>query len=152
MSMNSKHVRGERLRTPVVGKSKTKQSFKKECDINEILAKYQRTGALSHFNQHSAEYGFATSLDFAESMRVVKTGQEMFDALPSSVRNRFGNDPAAFLEFVQDDEKNHDEMVELGLIKGAKPDPEEEALLASKALEKKAAEAAVEAEEAGKGD
>ncbi len=120
MSLNGTHVRGERLRTPVVGKSMTKQSFKKETDINFIMQRFQRTGAISHFNQHSAEYGYATSLDFAESMRVVTTGQEMFDALPSSIRNRFGNDPGLFLEFVQDD-ANAAEMVELGLVEGPEP-------------------------------
>jgi phage internal scaffolding protein len=39
----------------------------------------------------------------------------MFNDLPSSIRSRFGNDPAAFLDFVND-EGNADEMIKLGLI------------------------------------
>ncbi len=105
----------EPVRTVVVGKSRTKQSFKAECDINNIMAKYQKSGAVAHVNRHGAEYGYATSLDFAEAMRVVTTGQSMFDDLPSSVRTRFSNDPASFLSFVQDD-SNEDEMRELGLL------------------------------------
>ncbi len=101
--------------TPCVGESRAKQSFAKECDINFIMARYQKSGAVTHVNRHGADYGFATSLDFAESMRVVIKGQEMFDDLPSSIRSRFGNQPGAFLEFVQEEE-NYDEMVELGLI------------------------------------
>jgi len=42
----------------------------------------------------------------------------MFNDLPSSIRSRFGNDPAAFLDFVQD-ENNADEMVKLGLTEGS---------------------------------
>jgi len=115
MSMYGTHVLGERFRTGVGGKSMTKQSMTKECDINYIMRKYQKTGAVSHINRHGAEYGFATSLDFAESMRVVTKAQGMFDALPSSIRSRFANDPAAFLEFVQDD-SNEEEMIKLGLV------------------------------------
>lgn len=115
MSIGSKYVVGERLRTAVVGKSLTKQSFNKECEINNIVAKHQVTGAVSHVNQYGGEYGFATSLDFAESMRIVVQAQDMFDDLPSSIRNKFANDPALFLDFVQDDE-NVEEMREMGLV------------------------------------
>ncbi len=96
-------------------KGRTKQSFKDECDINQIMAKYQKTGAMAHINQHGGNYAFATSLDFSEAMRLVTQAQDMFDGLPSSIRNRFANDPAQFLDFVQD-ANNIDEMAELGLI------------------------------------
>jgi len=104
----------ERFYTVPVGESRAKQSMAVECNINNIMKRYQKTGALSHVNRRGADYGFATSLDFAESMRVVVAGQELFDGLPSSIRSKFSNDPAAFLAFVQD-EGNAEEMVELGL-------------------------------------
>ncbi len=115
MSLNSKYVRGDRLYTAVIGKSRTKQSMAAECDINNIMAKYQKTGAIAHINKHGMEYGFASGLDFAESMRVVKDGQRMFDDLPSLLRRRFKDDPAEFLDFVQNPD-NSDEMLKLGLI------------------------------------
>ena len=96
-------------------KGRTKQSFKDECDINKILAKYQKTGAIAHVNKHGAEYGFATSLDFTGAMLLIKQAQNMFDGLPSSIRNRFANDPAQFLDFVQD-ANNEKEMRTLGLL------------------------------------
>ncbi len=109
------------------GEGKTKQSFAGECEINNIIARHQKTGAISHINQHQAQYGFATSNDFAESMRIVKTAQHMFNALPSNIRTRCGNDPGNFLEFVQDPE-NELEMQKLGLIAEKKPpeSPQEE--------------------------
>jgi len=131
MSMGSNHVRGERLRTVVSGKTKVKRSFQKECDINVIMASYQKTGAIAHFNRHQGDYGVHSGLDFAESMRIVTDAQAMFDDLPSSIRTKFANDPALFMDFVQD-EDNLDEMVELGLMKSpgagkeAKPIVQEE--------------------------
>lgn len=100
------------------GESRTKQSFKKECDINQIMAKYQKTGAITHFNKHQQNYGMADGQTFQEAMNLVCEAQEMFNDLPSSIRSRFGNDPAAFLDFVQD-ESNVDEMVKLGLAQGS---------------------------------
>jgi len=97
------------------GESRTKQSFKKECDINAIMAKYQKTGAITHFAKHSPQYGIADGQTFQDAMNLVCEAQEMFNELPSSIRSRFGNDPAAFLDFVND-EGNADEMEKLGLI------------------------------------
>jgi len=105
----------KRCRISFPKNGRTKQSFRDECDINLIMAKYQKTGALSHVNNYGANYGFATSIDFTEAMQLIRTAQEMFDGLPSSIRTRFDNDPAVFLEFVQDAD-NTKEMQTLGLI------------------------------------
>jgi len=94
--------------------SLTKQSFSKECNINNIMAKYQKTGAIDHVNKNEASYGYATSNDFTASMEIVAKGQTMFNELPSSIRTKFENDPAKFLDFVQDKD-NLKEMQELGL-------------------------------------
>ncbi len=99
---------------------RTKQSFKDECDINNIMRKYQKTGAVAHANQHAPNYGFATSLDFSDAMRLITTAQDMFDGLPSSIRTRFANDPALFLDFVQDAD-NEAEMAKLGLVEEKQP-------------------------------
>ena len=99
---------------------RAKQSFADECNINTIMAKYQKTGAISHFNKHGADYAFATSDDFTTSMQIITTAQDMFDGLPSSIRTRFANDPAQFLDFVQDPD-NDDEMAKLGLIPKKEP-------------------------------
>lgn len=97
-----------------LGISLTKQSFTAECDINNIMRKYQKTGAIDHVNKHEASYGYATSDDFQSALETIRTGQTMFDELPSSIRTKFDNDPAKFLDFVQD-QNNAGEMVELGL-------------------------------------
>jgi phage internal scaffolding protein len=93
----------------------TKQSFKDECDINRIMDKYQKTGAVSHFNRHSPRYGDHSGMDFHEAMNVITETQRMFGDLPSTVRNKFANDPGLFLDFIQNPE-NADEMAALGLF------------------------------------
>lgn len=110
----SKFNRPGRVRLKAGKITRTKQSFKDECDINKIMAKYQRTGAVTHFNRHSPQYGFASADDFAQSMRIVTQAQEMFEDLPSSIRQRFSNSPENFLAFVQNPE-NASEMETLGL-------------------------------------
>jgi len=105
-----------------LGVSLTKQSFTAECDINNIMRKYQKTGAIDHVNKHEASYGYATSHDFQEALEIIRTGQTMFDELPSSIRTKFENDPQKFLDFVQDN-KNQAEMVELGLAHKLQQEP-----------------------------
>jgi len=92
-----------------------KQSFKKECDINAIMAKYQKTGLIDHFNNHKANYGFAPAIEYREALEKIRTAQEMFAELPSQVRKKFGNDPEQFLAFTQDP-SNRSEMAVLGLL------------------------------------
>ena len=111
-----------RVQTVPEGESLTEQSHKKECDINNIMRKYQKTGAITHQNKHEAEYGFATGQTFLDAMLTVTKGQQMFDELPSSIRNKFYNDPAQFLDFVQDP-ANKQELMEMGLTEESDPTP-----------------------------
>lgn len=100
--------------------TQTKQSFKNDCDINRIMARFQKTGAITHVQNHSLQYGFASGATFTESMNIVANAQSMFNELPSSIRTKFKNDPAEFLDFVQN-AANADELVELGLATRALP-------------------------------
>ncbi len=102
------------------GPGETQQQFRDECNINNILKKFQKTGAMEHANKHSANYGFASGLDFRESMEIVTKAQEMFNDLPSSIRSKFGNSPEAFLDFATNPE-NAAEMVKLGLAEETRP-------------------------------
>lgn len=93
---------------------RTKQAHKDESDINNIMRKFTKTGIIEHSNNHSADYGFATSDDLHSSLLIVKKAEQMFAALPSAARNKFKNDPGEFLDFVQNEE-NKDKLFDLGL-------------------------------------
>lgn len=98
------------------GTDRTKQSFKAECDINNIMAKYQRTGVLDFAAKREPQYGDCTGVEFQAGMEMIARARGMFEELPSSVRARFENDPVEFLNFVQNPE-NRAEAKELGLLK-----------------------------------
>lgn len=97
--------------------SMTKQSYKDECDINKLMDKYQKTGLLNHVVKHSGEYGEFDSVDFTDAMNVVAEGQSMFEELPSSARKAFDNDPAKFMNYINDDLNSEkiDHLHKLGL-------------------------------------
>jgi len=99
------------------GPSRTKQSFKDECDINHIMAKYEKTRLIEHVNRFAGDYGdYLDVQDYHTSVNQVLAAQEAFNSLPARIRSRFGNDPAAFLDFIGD-ESNRDEAREMGLLK-----------------------------------
>lgn len=97
--------------------SLTIQSAKDECDINLIIENANRgVFPSSALNSREPLYGdFSNVADYHSAMNAVRESQAMFEALPSSLRARFANDPALLLEFVAD-ERNRDEAVRLGLI------------------------------------
>lgn len=96
--------------------SLTKQSFKKECDINNILKRYMKTGLIDHINKHQGVYtDLSTSTEYHEAMNIIMEANDSFSLLPSEIRNKFNNDPAQFLDFVSNPD-NRQEMAELGLL------------------------------------
>lgn len=96
--------------------SRAKQSMMKECDINQIMAKFAKTGMIEHVKTHGAHYGeMPEAEDFHSAMNLITDATRVFEELPSHVRANFNNDPADFLEFISDPE-NLDGMIELGLI------------------------------------
>lgn len=94
----------------------TKQEFKDECDINILLAQYQTTGHIPNLNELDPQYLDVTGLDFQEHMQFIAGAQSLFNELPSSIRNRFKNDPGEFLDFTSNP-ANREEMAEMGLLK-----------------------------------
>lgn len=103
--------------------SRTKQSFKDECDINTIMRRYEQTGVLSHVSKRVPQYIDATGLEYQAAMQLVIDAGDMFNSLPSKVRERFHNDPAEMLAFIEND-SHFDEAKALGLLKpdAVKPD------------------------------
>lgn len=111
----------KRVFTPVGVKSRTKQSFRDECDVNNIMRAYEKTGVIDHFNTHQGDYGnFIGFDDYHTSLNAIHEAQEAFETIPSKIRARFGNDASAFLKFAQDPE-NLDEMVKMGLSRDIPP-------------------------------
>jgi phage internal scaffolding protein len=96
--------------------SRTKQSFRDECDINNILRQFNVTGQLP-VNGFQPQYGdFSGVTDYQSALNAVMAAQDSFLQLPAKVRAKFDNDPALFVQFASD-EANKDEMKALGLLR-----------------------------------
>lgn len=94
---------------------RTHQEFKDECDINRIMAKALSTGQFPP-NIAVGRYGdFSDTDDFQAAQELLKRAQGQFEALPSRVRERFKNDPAQFLAWVERKD-NLAEAQELGIL------------------------------------
>lgn len=102
--------------------SLTRQEFKDECDLEKIIARFSTSPEGLEALQMTQNYvqsrfedvtGF---VDYQTALAQVNAAEEAFMRLPAIVRTKFDNDPAKFLDFV-DDPKNVDELVALGLAK-----------------------------------
>lgn len=98
----------------------TKQEFKDESDINIIMAQYQHTGDIPNLNTLQPVYQDCTGMDYMDHMNKIVEANNLFSDLPSKIRNRFNNDPAAFLDFVHD-ENNRGELQSMGLLREVSP-------------------------------
>lgn len=99
--------------------SRTKQSFRDECDINKIMKRFKNVMGADYLSRYqgylNGQYGdFSNVTDYRSAIDQVSQARAVFEALPSKVRSRFENDPAQFLDFVHNP-MNHDELVNLGL-------------------------------------
>lgn len=99
------------------GESLTEQSHKQECDMNHILRDYSRTGFIKHAKEHEGKYDDISVQDFQDAMFIVAEAKNMFNELPAAARGEFANDPARFLEFVQNPD-NAERMRKMGILRG----------------------------------
>lgn len=92
------------------------QSAEEESNINTIVRRFGLTGQMPDQVAMPRSGDFTGLPDFHSAMNLIRQTQEEFLRVPAGVRARFGNDPQAFMEFL-DDESNRDEAVKLGLVK-----------------------------------
>lgn len=93
----------------------TEQSHKDATDINKIIAKFDKTGLITHVSKFEAHFGDLQAIDFKEAQDLVNNSMKMFNELPSKIRDRFENSPENLLAFMADP-LNRDEAIELGII------------------------------------
>lgn len=105
----------------VCGPGRTKQSFRDEVNVNSIVAKYKATGLVNHVRTNPGTYtDMSDARSYHESLNLVHNSQALFNALPSAIRTKFGNDPSQLMAFMED-KKNIPEAVKLGLLRVSRP-------------------------------
>lgn len=107
-----------------VGESLTRQEFAEECDINSLMARYEKHGTgINHLVNTAAPM----YLDFNELpdtllgyMEFMDKAQNAFMTLPALVRREFDNNAHLFCDFAANPE-NLDQMREWGLAPPKEP-------------------------------
>lgn len=97
---------GTGTRTPVVAcdpeEDRTKQEFKEECDVNNIMAKFAKTGMITHLAKGIPHFSDVSEMgDYRAAIENVRAADEYFQQLPAKLRAHFDHDAANFLEFSQ---------------------------------------------------
>lgn len=93
----------------------TEQHHAESCDIHSIMRQADKTGIVTHLNQYEGSYGnFIDAPDFTTAMQQIAAAKSLFESVPSAIRSEFDNDPAKFLDFVQNPE-NKQAMDDYGL-------------------------------------
>jgi len=102
-------------------KTRTKSEFADEANINNIVKRCMN-GAVMPTGGRTPLFGdFTEVADFSSAQTLIAEANSEFEQLPSDVREKFGNDVSALMDFL-DDENNLDEAIALGLA----PKPESE--------------------------
>lgn len=91
------------------------QQFRDECDINTIVTRFGITGELPNGVNMPVSGDFTGVVDFQSAMNLIRQSQEAFYELPADIRERFANDPARVIAFL-DNPNNRDEAVKLGIV------------------------------------
>jgi len=104
--------------------SLTRQEFAEDCDINTILAQYEKTGVISHLNNQQPAYLDLDGVpDLQTAIQMIRDSETAFMSLSAKTRAEFDNDPVKFIQFAENPE-NIEKMREWKL---APPLPEEPA-------------------------
>lgn len=103
--------------------SLTRQEFAVDCDINTLMAKYEKTGVINHFNNAQPRYiDLAETPNLQEALTTLADAQTAFMRLPAATRREFDNDPAKFVGFASNPD-NLEKMREWGLAAPAPVEP-----------------------------
>nr|DAQ54786.1 MAG TPA: Scaffold protein [Microviridae sp.] len=124
MKFNSRYsVTGEKPGIKFDQPSQTLQSFKNDADINCIIARFENTGVLVDPTvpvSRTPQFGdYSAMPSYQEAQNVIVAANNAFYSLASNIRERFGNDPAAYFQFVQslkEGSEDYAEAIRLGII------------------------------------
>ena len=110
--------------------TRTQQQHKEECDVNQIIAKYKKTGLITHLNKNPGAYSDLTDIpSYTEALQTIITASDAFNALPSDFRYELHNDPQELINFLKNP-ANDERAIKLGLkVKPPKQDTTQQEIL-----------------------
>ncbi len=102
------------------GPSEVREAFKDEADINNIVARYQKTGQMP-LNADEARFGDVSDFrDYKAALDFVREARDNLRDMPEEARGQYQADPDGFIEALEE-ATTRDDLVALGIV----VDPEE---------------------------
>lgn len=97
--------------------SMTQQHFEHECNINNIMCRYMKTGILPDpLSSSSPTYADVSDFpSFEEAQNKLCRVKECFEGLPSEQRRQFGDNVNNFVQFMSDT-NNLEKAHQMGII------------------------------------
>lgn len=95
----------------------TQKQWKDDVDVNKIMARYKKTGQITHLrNAQEGVYADLSELpDLLTAKLQIQHAEQTFLQIPASTRAIFNNDPLQLISYLKDP-KNHEEAIHLGLM------------------------------------
>lgn len=125
-----KNIAGKSLRKRVVidttkDKILVEKAHRDEVDINVIVGKYGNDIIQKTMLLNSPQYRFdeVPGNDFQEAMLIIAKAKTTFEQLPSAVRTEFENNPAKYVDYVQNPD-NAQELIDRGWAIAPEPEPQ----------------------------
>lgn len=97
----------------------TVESDALDTDINVLVRRFGLTGQISGVEMPPPITEFMDVFDYQSALNLIRAADESFASMDAEVRNRFNNNPAAFVDFCGDP-ANLPELRKMGL---AVPEP-----------------------------
>lgn len=101
---------------------KTDPSGADDADINNIVARYHKTGVFPGLDGPQLFADVSDAPSYQDALQTVINAENAFMALDAKTRKRFENDPSQLLDFLADP-KNREEAISLGMIEPQAPTP-----------------------------
>lgn len=101
---------------------KTDQSHSHDADINNIVAKYHKTGVFPGLDGPQIFADVSDAPSYQDALQTVINAESAFMALDAKTRREFDNDPSKMLAFLEDP-NNRDKAISLGMIDAPPPPP-----------------------------
>lgn len=90
-------------------------SQQEECEVNNIMDKYLKTGQVTHLQSLHGQFADVSEIpDLHTALTQVTQAQTTFNLLPAELRERFENSPVKMIAFLSDP-RNDQEAISLNL-------------------------------------
>lgn len=95
---------------------RTVQADRNEADINKILARFEKSGMITHLSKETPFYGDVSEFSGLQDCLIkVREADELFMGMSATIRERFENNPVKMVDFLAD-ERNREEAISLGMV------------------------------------